>query len=73
MERRPENCKLNEIPEPHGRLIDADTLYEEMFKGYLDIKEHDGISAAMTYACGMHDVKDAPTIIPAEPEEEDET
>lgn len=25
---KPLNCPLIEIPEPHGRLIDADTLYE---------------------------------------------
>lgn len=63
---RHESCPLIEIPDKHGRLIDADALYEEMSKGYLDIKEHDGISAAMTYACGMHDVKHAPTVIEAD-------
>ena len=26
MENRPSDCPLNEVPEPHGRLIDEDVL-----------------------------------------------
>ena len=27
---RADNCPLTEVPEPHGRLIDADALVEDM-------------------------------------------
>lgn len=28
-DRRPTNCPLIEVPEPHGRLIDADEMFDE--------------------------------------------
>lgn len=41
--KRPEWCELEELPEHHGRLIDADVLAAESLAdgayGYVDIKE----------------------------------
>lgn len=41
--KRPEWCELEELPEHHGRLIDADTLVAESLAdgayGYVDTKE----------------------------------
>ena len=52
--KRPEWCELEELPEHHGRLIDADVLAAESLKdgayGYVDTKE----------------IYDAPTIVEAE-------
>lgn len=31
LEGRMENCPLVEVPTPHGRLIDADKLHDEMY------------------------------------------
>jgi len=57
MENRPSDCPLNEVPEPHGRLIDADKLMKRMWD------ETDCmISVPATF------VRDAPTIIPASEE-----
>lgn len=53
------NCPLIEIPEPHGRLIDADALMKRMWE------ETDCmISVPATF------VRDAPTVIPASKEGE---
>ena len=53
---RPDHCPLVELPEKHGRLIDADVLIEEAqvdsAYGYVDIKQ----------------IYDAPTVIEAEGE-----
>ena len=46
-----ENCPLTEVPEPHGRLIDADVLLEESKK--------DG---AFNYVDSWQ-IADAPTVI----------
>ena len=54
---RPKWCPLVEVPEPHGRLIDADALLSKakfLYKGY---------EIALTDAIG-----DAPTIIEADKE-----
>ncbi len=52
--RRPDWCPLFELPEHHGRLIDADVLVTESLAdgayGYVDTKE----------------IYDAPTIVGAE-------
>ncbi len=54
---RPKDCPLIEVPEPHGRLIDADKLMKRMWD------ETDCmISVPATF------VRDAPTIIPASEE-----
>lgn len=56
---RPDWCPLIEVPEPHGRLIDADALMKRMWD------ETDCmISVPATF------VRDAPTIIPASGKEE---
>lgn len=56
---RHHNCPLIEIPEPHGRLIDADALMKRMWE------ETDCmISVPATF------VRDAPTVIPASEEGE---
>lgn len=47
---RPNSCPLVEVPEPHGRLIDADMLLEEF----------DGTYKYVAL------IKKAPTVIPAE-------
>ena len=53
-EKRPNDCPLVEVPEPHGRLIDADKLMKRMWN------ETDCmISVPATF------VRDAPTVIPA--------
>lgn len=55
-EHRP-SCPLIEIPTPHGRLVDADKLFEE-------------INIADEYGADMSDILrlviDAPTVIKAE-------
>jgi len=56
---RTDNCPLIEIPEPRGRLIDADKLMKRMWD------ETDCmISVPATF------VRDAPTVIPASEEAE---
>ena len=61
MEQRPKACPLIEIPTPHGRLVDADKLFEE-------------INIADEYGADMSDilmlVLDAPTVIEAEGRDE---
>jgi len=64
---------LSEIP-PHGRLIDADALTGRI------LEEHDKFGAMNQYDSGLRAgyrastkaVRLAPTIIPADPAEEDE-
>lgn len=54
---RQKDCPLIEIPTPHGRLVDADKLFEE-------------INIADEYGADMSDILrlviDAPTVIKAE-------
>lgn len=69
---RPEHCPLVEVPEPHGRLVDADKLVDAIA---------DAIPSAITdsYDFGVCDgigkmqiaLEDAPTVIEAEEEEHD--
>ena len=59
--KRLENCPLIEVPE-HGRLIDADALFEEAYKVW-------GFDAdASDCSVLMQLINDAPTIIPADKE-----
>lgn len=66
--KRFENCPLVPVL-PHGRTIDADALIREF-----EITEEDYHSgAALLMAVFLEVLKSAPTIIPAELEEEGET
>lgn len=75
---RPDGCPLIEIP-PHGRLIDADVLFEKI-KGIWDCNDMvfrtndkicnvpedcKGCKWSQTKDCIQRMVEDAPTIIPA--------
>ena len=57
---RPNNCPLVEIPTPHGRLIDADKLYEPMERDL-----YAGIGCDPTSIAAIT-ISEAPTIIEAE-------
>ena len=54
MENRPLDCPLIEVPEPHGRLIDADALINDHQRTWT------------TY--DLQRIANAPTIIPASEE-----
>ena len=57
------NCPLIGVPDGHGRLIDANALFEEIYKAW-------GITAdASDCSVLMQLINDAPTIIPASKEE----
>ena len=57
--RRHENCPLVPVP-PHGRLIDADALYEEIDNLW------DGRALSPVGATVLSQIGNADTIIPAE-------
>lgn len=65
---RPDWCPLTEIPEPHGKLVDADALieyckhYAEMFKGS-SLKTDKARRDELMSVIG--EIINAPTIIPA--------
>lgn len=59
---RQDNCPLVEVPTPHGRLIDADALFDKVTdigRGYYEVN---GVTD--------EDIMDATTIIEAEGSEE---
>lgn len=58
---RPKDCPLIEIPEPHGRLIDASEAYDR-------IAEQEGGNYVDMDAVGMG-LDETPTVIPASEEE----
>ena len=59
-ERRPNWCPLIEVPEPHGRLIDADAVFDNLERtGWYNNADRD-IAEDL--------VLDAPTVIPASEE-----
>lgn len=68
--KRLENCPLTEVPEPHGRLIDADALEDMEMEtcdtedGFITIERVAGRNRIRQI------VRDAPTIIPASEEAE---
>ena len=63
---RQAKCPLVEIP-PHGRLIDADELFQLLDGGYdVDMDELPETKAAL-----LEMIANAPTIIPADKEEPD--
>ena len=79
-----QRCPLVEIPTPHGRLIDADALYEQTAeweaKALAQVEKHDPRVENETRGWAhwsvvlvertafKHDLMDAPTIIEAEEE-----
>ena len=64
---RSEHCPLVELPEKHGRLIDADTLIAE----WTDVLSTDGISPmfAMVLESAIRDVERAKVVVEVEGEE----
>lgn len=63
MENRPSDCPLNEIPEPHGRLIDADKFKEEF------PHDEDWDYPVNTNSYVVETIDKSPTIIEAEEDE----
>ena len=65
---RPKDCPLIEIPETHGRLIDTDALKKILATA---IPQY-SLAGCTTYADSdiMRWIDEAPTVIPAGPEEE---
>lgn len=61
---RLDDCPLIEIPEPHGRLIDADALSYRCGDWYTEEGTEEGFIGALKYL-----LEDAPTIIPTTEEE----
>lgn len=55
-DKRFEKCPLIEVPEPHGRLIDADALSKKAYHR----------QTLTTVADMLNDINDAPTVIEAE-------
>ncbi len=81
VEHRRDDCPLVPVPEPHGRLVDLNALYEKFVR-----LENEAMQALKTTNAGSvnwikwsviltertgykFDIADAPTIIPAEEEE----
>lgn len=65
---RHKDCSLAEVPIPHGRLIDADDLYDETERGRL-ANPHTGKAAQChntEYTHFLAAISVAPTIIEAE-------
>lgn len=62
--KRPEDCPLIEIKEPHGRLIDADELAECASQAYDEI----GHMWLDYFTVDYQDIENAPTIIEEEGE-----
>ena len=60
---RSEHCQLAELPEKHGRLIDADALIAK----YGDWYTEEGTETGFIGTIGML-LKDAPTVVEAEGE-----
>ena len=62
-EKRDDFCPLVPVPEPHGRLIDADALRDNN-SSVIEINSPDGTVLAIDVAI----IDDAPTVIPASTE-----
>lgn len=68
-----DNCPMVEVP-PHGRLIDADELYEAISLNFKDLNSTEdfmGIGYDHCIADTLVVIRQAPTIIEAEEEEDD--
>ena len=67
---RPDDCPLIEVPEPHGRLIDANAMFKDICDS---INEMTAIGVAVDGQWlwdKLNDaLKNAPTIIPASEED----
>ena len=69
IEKRHDDCPLVEVPEPHGRLIDADALLmsinHEVMEAYMDGVCY-GVHPSQEHLYLLGEIiDDAPTIIPA--------
>lgn len=61
---RPRDCPLVEVSTPHGRLIDADTLFELLDKTQKEIEADTFGNLHIDYI--SDEFSDAPTVIEAE-------
>ena len=69
---RPVWCPLIELP-PHGRLIDADALEDKCHRMSQDEwNKSTSTTWGYAYATFESEVEDAPTIIPADKEKDDD-
>ena len=60
------NCPILAIlPEGHGRLVDADALADDV-RSLWDYKTVDGITATTVLNQTLTDIRNCPTIVPAE-------
>lgn len=62
--KRNKACPLVPVPTPHGRLIDADAIFEQWYQLNFDRKISDGTLAYWNVLLGK-----APTVIEAEEED----
>ena len=68
--RKLPNCPLEKVPEPHGRLIDADSFKDYILNGYNEARSiFSGrkmeIAKSVTFGF-LRDIDERPTIIPEE-------
>lgn len=67
---RPYDCPLDELPTHHGRLIDADELYEQFINEFCNRNCDESVRGEICDRCGVlraiNMIKSAPTIIEAE-------
>ena len=72
--KRHPDCPLIEIPTPHGRLIDADELYEQFINEFCNRNCDESVRGEICDRCGVlraiNMIKSTPTIIEAEVSEE---
>lgn len=61
---RSEHCQLAELPERHGRLIDADALIDKCGDWYTEEGKEEGFIGTLEML-----IKDAPAVVEAEGEE----
>lgn len=66
---RPDWCPLIEVPEPHGRLIDAEQLKETLDYYIREAGWGDEINKALTWVKDEF-INSEPTIIPASEEDD---
>jgi hypothetical protein len=64
MDRRHSDCPLIEVPEPHGRLIDAEQLKETLDYYIREAGWNDEINKALNWVKDEF-INSEPTIIPA--------
>lgn len=61
-----DNCPIVcALPENHGRLVDADALADDV-RSLWDYKTVDGITATTVLNQTLTDIRNCPTIVPAE-------